>query len=116
MNKDTQMLSIAHQSKKQELAYLQHITKLTDRLKLQLDKLSEQIKQMHDNAECVSEIMKNWDSIIKSISQASLSLLQYTENDYEFGSWDTTNRDNSENEPPLPETLVRVKVTNDDQQ
>lgn len=102
------------QQKIQELDYLQNITSLTDKLKQQLDELSVHVKNMHDNAECVSQVMKNWNSVINSISQASLSLLQYTENDYEVGCWNNDS-ENKNKEVPLPETLVRVKVINEKQ-
>lgn len=101
-------------SKRQELAMLKKINTLTESMKQQFDELAIQVAQMHDNAEGVAQVMKNWDSILKSISQASLSLLQYSEGDYEVGKWDTSN-DNQEKEPPLPETLVRIRVNEDDQ-
>ncbi|AGO12691.1 AaceriADR217Cp [[Ashbya] aceris (nom. inval.)] len=110
------VLEDVYQSKKSELLYLQKVTGLTDTLKVQLDELSKQVHQMHDNAECVSSVLKNWDSIMNSISQASLSLLQYTENDYEVGAWSNGERADADKEPPLPETLVRVNVANEPQE
>ncbi|AET39125.1 Dad2p Ecym_4044 [Eremothecium cymbalariae DBVPG len=109
-------LENAYKAKKDELAYLRQITSLTDTLKSQLEELSCQVEQMHNNAECIAGVMKNWDSILNSISQASLSLLQYTENDYEVGVWDTTKSAAANKEAPLPETLVRINVANEDQQ
>ncbi|QLQ81991.1 hypothetical protein HG537_0G02450 [Torulaspora globosa] len=103
--------------KKRELEALKRITSLTDEMKVQLDGLAEQVCQMESNAETVSEVMRNWNSIMRSISQASLSLLQYAEGDYEVGAWapETGENDGSQGrEPtrttPLPETLVRIRV------
>ncbi|CDO91880.1 unnamed protein product [Kluyveromyces dobzhanskii CBS 2104] len=130
------------ESKRRELNYLKHVSALTKRLKLQLDELSVQVAQMNSNAMNVKDVMANWDSVLRSISQASISLLQYTENDYETGKWtnksvdrsneyqDTQQKSGSDSPesdlldaderkkqrdqvPPLPETLVRVKVAED---
>lgn len=105
-------------SKRRELEALKKINTLTNSMRLQLDGLAVEVKKMHENAENTANVMKNWDSIVRSISQASLSLLQYSEGDYEVGIWDqdqkrSDEREESESEPPLPETLVRVKVDND---
>lgn len=102
--------------KKRELEALKRITALTDEMKVQLDGLAGQVCQMESNAETVSEVMRNWNSIMRSISQAGLSLLQYAEGDYEVGAWapETRENDGSQREParttPLPETLVRIRV------
>lgn len=113
------------ESKRRELNYLKHVSALTERLKSQLDELSVQVSQMNKNADIVKDVMANWDSVLRSISQASISLLQYTENDYETGKWankekesgDSTDiaaeTDGVQQGTPLPETLVRVKVTDD---
>ncbi|CUS24816.1 LAQU0S20e00518g1_1 [Lachancea quebecensis] len=106
-------------SKKRELEALKKINTLTKSMRLQLDDLAVEVKKMHENADNTANVMKNWDSIVRSISQASLSLLQYSEGDYEIGIWGQDQRRNdereeSENEPPLPETLVRVRVDNDE--
>lgn len=99
------------ESKRQELNALRKINILTETMKKQLELLAVQVEHMHGNAESVSQVMKNWDSIVRSISQASLSLLQYAEGDYEVGVWNNTNSsDTLEKDPPLPETLVRVRV------
>lgn len=100
--------------KKRELDQLKQISALTQRLKTQLDDLSIQVKQMQDNAGVVEEVISNWDSVLRSVSQASISLLQYTEKDYEVGRWATsTVEGSSDKDPPLPETLVRIKATED---
>lgn len=104
-------------AKRRELEALKRITSLTDEMKLQLDALAGQVSQMENNAETVSEVMRNWNSIVRSISQAGLSLLQYAEGDYEVGAWAPQGKPKDEpqsNEPagatPLPETLVRIRV------
>ncbi|CCC66890.1 hypothetical protein NCAS_0A03320 [Naumovozyma castellii] len=110
-------------SKRQELEALKKITALTDTMKLQLGELSEQVQMMENNVDSVARVTAIWDSVMKSISQASLGLLQYAESDYEVGVWDESSQgknrrlDNdedsqleNENEKvlPLPETLVRI--------
>lgn len=107
--------------KKQELEALKKITALTDSMKLQLDELAGQVRQMQSNAETVSQVMENWNSITKSISQAGLSLLQYAEGDYEVGVWAAGNKGDDHKESvqrnvdtPLPETLVRIRVDEED--
>lgn len=105
-------------SKRAELEALKKITSLTDEMKLQLDELAGQVCQMESNAETVSEVMRNWNSIVRSISQAGLSLLQYAEGDYEVGKWAPPAKEGEEGLPvkdpvgtaPLPETLVRIRV------
>ncbi|QEU58575.1 Dad2 [Kluyveromyces lactis] len=123
------------EAKRRELNYLKHVSALTQKLKAQLDELSVQVAQMNSNAVTVKDVMANWDSVLRSISQASISLLQYTENDYETGKWASkeehrtqqgtedesaaseSSDDNQQRQqdqlPPLPETLVRVKVADD---
>lgn len=128
------------EAKRRELNHLKQISSLTKRLKTQLDDLSDQVGQMNENAQTVQEVMSNWDCVLRSISQASISLLQYSENDYETGKWanvsangkgkkaargdaESGSEDGSVDErvdmqqesgPPLPETLVRVKVNEEE--
>lgn len=109
-------------SKRRELGALKRITALTEETKLQLDELAGQVRQMQSNAETVSEVMRNWNSIMRSISQAGLSLLQYADGDYEVGAWAPQSNENDEEEAsagtadaPLPETLVRIRVDETDQ-
>ncbi|SCV03668.1 LAMI_0H10000g1_1 [Lachancea mirantina] len=104
MNLDDQIAS-----KKRELNAVRTIRALTTDMRRQLDELAIQVREMKDNADRVAQVMSNWDSIVRSISQASLSLLQYAEGDYEVGTWNNGPED-LDKEPPLPETLVRVKV------
>lgn len=109
--------------KRRELEALKRITALTEQTKTQLDELAGQVRLMHSNAETVSEVMQNWNSIMRSISQAGLSLLQYVDGDYEVGAWATGDNDNTKErgdpaapvETPLPETLVRIRVDETDQ-
>ncbi|SCU77608.1 LADA_0A01310g1_1 [Lachancea dasiensis] len=108
-------------AKQKELDALKKINSLTEAMRSQLDGLAKEVVGMHENAESVAQVMRNWDSIIRSISQASLSLLQYSEGDYEVGVWGQNSNDSNEShsaedeakQPPLPETLVRVKVDDD---
>ncbi|CCF57856.1 hypothetical protein KAFR_0D02090 [Kazachstania africana CBS 2517] len=118
-------------SKERELAALKKIAALTDTMKLQLNELSDEVKQIEGNAQRVNDVMSIWNSVTRSISEASLGLLRYVEKDYEVGIWDDDNVDgdisktNSSNdeamdksseeirqqkEIPLPETLVRVPI------
>lgn len=108
--------------KQRELAALKKITALTDEMRKQLDGLSEQVDQIHSNAGSVANVMANWDSIRKYISEASLGLLQYAEGDYEVGMWEGNKKKTAEDEDkksdeesnvePLPEALVRISVNN----
>ncbi|CCD22475.1 Dad2p NDAI_0A03180 [Naumovozyma dairenensis CBS 421] len=109
-------------SKQRELEALKKITTLTDNMKIQLDELSIQVSKLEHNASVVGDVTSIWDSVLKSISQASLGLLQYSENDYEVGVWNNNNesRDDIYNEDkktgiPLPETLVRIRATTEDE-
>ncbi|EDO19546.1 hypothetical protein Kpol_1018p78 [Vanderwaltozyma polyspora DSM 70294] len=102
----------AVQAKRAELDYLRKITALTDTLKSQLDELSVQVSQMNNNASVVEQIMENWNSILRSISQASLSLHNYSQGDYQVGAWNE-NDDTKDENPPLPGTLLRMRVDGD---
>ncbi|SCU85532.1 LAFA_0D16226g1_1 [Lachancea sp. 'fantastica'] len=109
-------------AKQKELSALKKINALTDSMRSQLDALAVEVAGMHQNAENVAQVMQNWDSIVRSISQASLSLLQYSERDYEVGAWKQETTDSEQQtssqqntaEAPLPETLVRIKVDKDE--
>ncbi|CEP60736.1 Dad2p LALA0_S01e17788g [Lachancea lanzarotensis] len=109
-------------AKQKELNALKQINTQTESMRSQLDALAVEVANMHQNAENVAQVMQNWDSIVRSISQASLSLLQYSERDYEVGAWKQETADSEQQgsspkdtaDAPLPETLVRIKVDKDD--
>jgi hypothetical protein len=49
-------------------------------------------------------VLNNWKSVIRAVALASTSLAKYKEEDY----------DQKEGvDPPLPETLVRIRLNND---
>lgn len=84
-------------SKKEELAQFKLLNKYTYDLVLQLEEIEEKLEVMGDGAESVALILSNWQNVINSISLASLGLLKYNER-----------KDGEEN--PLPETLIRIKL------
>ncbi|CCE64965.1 hypothetical protein TPHA_0J01430 [Tetrapisispora phaffii CBS 4417] len=110
------------ENKRQEFEALKKIVGLTDTMKVQLDALSNEVTQMHSNADSVSQIMLHWDSIMQYISQASLGLQKYSEGDYNVGTWDDSktskdkqeDKEQKESELPLPETLIRMKIDQND--
>ncbi|SCU85411.1 LAME_0D01244g1_1 [Lachancea meyersii CBS 8951] len=110
-------------AKQKELNALKEINALTESMRSQLEELAVEVTNMHQNAESVANVMQNWDSIVRSISQASLSLLQYSERDYEVGVWKQETAETKEpatspqnySDAPLPETLVRIKINTDDE-
>ncbi|CCH58714.1 hypothetical protein TBLA_0A09270 [Henningerozyma blattae CBS 6284] len=102
-----------------ELQALKQITSLTDNLKVELEQMAIQTSKIRDNSASVSEVTDHWNSILRSISQASLKILQYTQSDYEVGSWKNENNatekdEDKDNAVPLPETLVRIRTDDDD--
>lgn len=97
-------------SKQRELDALKKITALTDTMKLQLDELNQQVKNIENNGKTVADVLSVWDSVTKSISEAGLGLLRYVEKDYE-AHWDKDS-----DGMPLPEPLVRVYIKDEDRE
>ncbi|ODQ81130.1 hypothetical protein BABINDRAFT_12389 [Babjeviella inositovora NRRL Y-12698] len=92
------------EDKKDELAKLIQVKEYSEVLGNQLELLQEKLSTMADGTEALSLVLSNWDSIIQSVSLASMGLMKYSENDYE-----------NEEEPPLPETLVRMRLEPEDE-
>lgn len=88
--------------KRQDLLRLQEFKQLTEKLADQLESIGDQLEIMKDGSESVALILSNWQSIVNSISMASLGLMKYSKQDYETGA-------------PLPETLIRVRLDKDDE-
>lgn len=86
--------------KRQDLERLQEFKQLTEKLADQLEGIGDQLDVMKDGTESVGLILANWQSIINSITMASLGLMKYSKQDYETGA-------------PLPEPLVRVNLDKD---
>lgn len=115
-------------AKQQELAALKRINALTDQMRTELDEMSIEVSKINKNAESVANVMANWDSIRKYISEASLGLLRYAEGDYQVGAWDgkenksdksnadkSYQSDDEHKTEPLPEALVRISVANNEE-
>ncbi|ODQ62331.1 hypothetical protein WICANDRAFT_25746 [Wickerhamomyces anomalus NRRL Y-366-8] len=88
--------------KRKELDSLNQIKQLSENLATQLEQLEAKLDTLSEGSESVAIVLSNWNNIIKSASLASMSLQNYTEGDYE-------NKD----DPPLPETLVRLRIDED---
>jgi DASH complex subunit DAD2 len=84
--------------KRQDLERLQEFKELTEQLATQLDQIGDKLDTMKDGAASVALILANWQNVIKSISLASLGLV---------------NSQSSSNS--LPEPLVRVRLDKDDE-
>lgn len=101
--------------KQKELESLRQLATLTENLKHELDDLSNSASKINSNAEDVRNVTDHWNSIMRSISQASLKILQYASSDYEVDPWknldDNKGKQDMQNkdEIPLPETLVRIR-------
>ncbi|KAH3900166.1 related to DASH complex subunit DAD2 [Saccharomycodes ludwigii] len=119
------------QNKLKELNYIKQIRIQSDELLKALNGITNNLDSVSHNVEDVVKIMNNWDAIIKSVSASSISLLQYQEKDYEVNHWkpkDTKNINNNQNgedkneqaedpnndDIPLPETMVRIRVLKDE--
>ncbi|ODV76191.1 Dad2p [Cyberlindnera jadinii NRRL Y-1542] len=90
------------EEKKRELEHLSQIKELSLNLCNQLENLEAKLETLADGSEAVALVMSNWNHIIKSVSLASMSLTSYTEQSYE-----------NKEDPPLPETLVRLRIHDD---
>lgn len=87
--------------KRAELENLQEFRKLSSTLADQLEEVERKLSTMNDGAESISLVLSNWQNVVKSVSLASLGLMKYTKKDYE-------------EQTPLPEPLVRIKLDKDD--
>lgn len=88
------------EEKRAELRNLTEIRNYSDMLKNQLVELEDKLDGMVQGSESVALVLSNWQTVMKSVSLASLGLYKYTENDYEDLN-------------PLPEGLVRINLDKD---
>ncbi|GEQ71537.1 hypothetical protein JCM33374_g5222 [Metschnikowia sp. JCM 33374] len=77
--------------------------KFTDALASKLDSISEQLAVMGDGAESVALILSNWQNVVSSVSLASLAVANHAKGP-------------SQNTEPMPETLVRLRLQDQDAQ
>lgn len=95
--KPTQSIQQKVIEKRAELDYLRDIRKTTSTLTGQLHELEGKLDTMADGAESAALVLSNWQNVVKSVSLASLGLMNYSKKDYEELQ-------------PLPECLVRIKL------
>lgn len=88
------------EDKRTELKHLTEIRNYTEMLKTQLVDLEDKLGGMVQGSESVALVLSNWQTVIRSVSLASLGLYKYSEKDYEDLS-------------PLPEGLVRINLDKD---
>lgn len=92
-------------AKRRELQSLQLLNSQILTMTSNFEHLQTNMADLASGTESVSEIMNNWQSILKSITMANLSIQKYSSLDYD--NFESTNKiDNL----PLPETLVRIKM------
>jgi DASH complex subunit DAD2 len=85
--------------KKKELQYLHHLQTQSKFLVQELEALSEKLDTLAEGTLATAAVMANWGAILHALQLASTSLQNYTKGDYE-----------AEVDPPLPETLVRIRI------
>ncbi|ANB13397.1 Dad2p [Sugiyamaella lignohabitans] len=92
-------LSARLSEKKKEVVYLQQLQNTSKALVTELEELAKKFNTLTAGTESVAELMSNWANILHALKLASSSLQKYAEKDYD-----------SEVDPPLPETLVRIRL------
>lgn len=83
--------------KKEQIAKLQEFKNLSGKMVHQLEQVAEMIDTMSDGAENAALMLDNWQHVIKSISLASVSVLNFADPEYKP---DTS----------LPDVVVRVRA------
>ncbi|CAH6719389.1 DASH complex subunit Dad2p [[Candida] jaroonii] len=81
--------------KRAELQHLTQIRDYTETVTNQLGELQEQLDQVVDGTESVALVLSVWQTVVRSISLASIGLQKYSQQDFENGK-------------PLPESLIRL--------
>lgn len=89
------------EQKRTELQHLTQIRDYTETVTNQLGELQEQLDHIVDGTESVALVLSAWQTVVRSISLASIGLQKYSQQDYETGK-------------PLPESLVRMPLDNDE--
>ena len=85
------------QEKKAELASLKELQALSAGLADQMAQLEEKLSTLSDGTEAVAMVLGNWHNVLRAINMASSKLPQSKEG-----------VSNEDDEPPLPQTLVRI--------
>lgn len=89
--------------KRTNLEKLREFKQLTSDLVIQLESIGNKLETMNEGTASVGLILSNWQSVIKSISLASLALVNNQEDQ------DTRNNNNQQDDK-FPEPLVRIKL------
>lgn len=91
------------EQKREELQSLQELRKYTGALADQLEQIEQKLDTMAEGAESIALILSSWQSVVGSVSLASMGLLKHAEKGLDA-------------QQPLPETLVRIALNKDDNQ
>ncbi|KAF2466986.1 uncharacterized protein BDR25DRAFT_72163 [Lindgomyces ingoldianus] len=86
--------------KKAELASLKELQALSAGLADQMQMLADKLSTLSDGTEAVAAVLSNWHNVLRAINMASAKLPKPKEEE------DAEKK--PENEPPLPQTLVRI--------
>ncbi|OAL48667.1 hypothetical protein IQ07DRAFT_588778 [Pyrenochaeta sp. DS3sAY3a] len=86
--------------KKAELANLKDLQALSGGLADQMQMLADKLQTLSDGTEAVAAVLSNWHNVLRAINMASTKLPRPKEEEDAEGK--------SENDPPLPQTLVRI--------
>lgn len=99
MNTNNKPLAQRLVDKKKELQYLHHLQTQSKFLVQELESLGDKLDTLAGGTQATAKVMANWSAILHALQLASTSLQNYTRGDYE-----------AEVDPPLPETLVRIRM------
>lgn len=89
-------------AKKKDLQFLVHMQAQSKFFVQELEAFADHLDTLGHGAEATAEVMANWNAILHALQLASTSLQNYTQRDYE-----------AEVNPPLPETLIRIRLNED---
>ncbi|CAN9219520.1 hypothetical protein AA0113_g8891 [Alternaria arborescens] len=86
--------------KKAELANLKDLQALSGGLADQMQMLADKLSTLSNGTEAVAAVLSNWHNVLRAINMASTKLPQPKEEE--------DSEKKAEDEPPLPQTLVRI--------
>ncbi|KAK9459417.1 DASH complex subunit Dad2-domain-containing protein [Lipomyces oligophaga] len=96
----------------QEQASLIELRDLSKNLYAQLEKMLAELESLESGTEVVAQIMDHWNSVLRTISLASTSILSREESARQSSQGPSKDDDELQRKAKLPEKLVRMPLTN----
>ncbi|GMM33861.1 hypothetical protein DASC09_011860 [Saccharomycopsis crataegensis] len=89
--------------KERELMALQQVSYSVEQLKHRLESIVDRFEKINEGTEAVKIVLSNWNDVKRVISMATLSLANYSDEDYR-----------NSGKLPLTEGAVRVLIENEE--